>query len=818
MGGALRAQQQQTDIPLSREEILRQSFQLAAKSHSDGDLLEAEKLYRAILAVEPSHADALHGLGVVAYQTGRANIAEMLIRHALSQRETPTFDNNLALVLLALDRPHEALACVRRALDARPDYPEAWHALGNVRQKLGQRDEAIEAYDKALILRPAYGDAWANLAKLRLEAGAFDAAREACRAALAANPGCAEAHNTLGNVLRARGEYQGAAESFDRALNLHPNYPEAWNNKAVVLLMLQKTDEAAACVRRALALKPDFGVGWATYGSALVAVGNLNQAIASFEKSVAYEPNCVEAHNNLGATLLQLDRADEAIAAFEKAIALSEAEGRAESHYNLGTTLIERNQLDRAVLCLGKAIAADPNHAAARNNLGIALQGQGAPAEAVQAYGEAIDADPHYAGAYCNKLMAMHYIEKYSNEDMLDVARAFGRAFDRPDKRPFAARDPSPERRLRIGYVSGDFNSHPVAFFFARSLRAHDREQVEIFCYSNWASEDFMTEELRGLSDHWRVVAGMSDAEAADLIRQDEIDILVDLAGHTNKTRVVLFGLKPAPIEVEWIGYFGTTGLPSMDYLMLDPVSAPEGADRWYVERLVRLPYGRFCYKPPAFEIPVADPPSLTKGFVTFGCFNNVAKLSAGALDLWAEILRATPEARLVLKWKSMSEESVRRRLRESFTSRGVAESRVELRGQSSYEQMLREYNDIDIALDPFPFGGATTSCEALWMGVPVMTWPGDRLASRQTLGFLVEMGFAELAAASREDYVARAVALAKDKARLRDIRHALRPAMEAAAFCDGPRFTRTLEQAYRIMWRRYAAGEAPAPIEIPRG
>lgn len=815
---AVEAKPEEAAIPLSPQEIVRQSLGLAAKAHQDGKLDEAESLYRAILAYQPTNADALHGLGVIAHQAGRDDLAAQLIAAAVAQRDEPTFHNNLALVLLALDKPLEGLESVRRALALRPAYPEAFVALGNIQQKLARRDEAKQAYERALALRPAYADAQANLAKLLLETGAFDAAREACRAALALNPACAEAHNTLGNVLRAKADYQDAAESFDRAIQCRRDYAEAYNNKAVALLMLQKTDEAATAVRCALALRPGFAVAWATYGSALFALGKFDEAVACFEKSIASDPSCLEAYNNLGAALLQLDRADEAISAFEKAIALSEEAGRAESHYNLGTTLIERNRLDGAIACFGKALAADPNHASARNNLGVALQNQGLPEEAVRAYGAVIEVDPHYAGAYSNKLMAMHYIEAYSNDDVLEVARAFGRAFDRPEQRPFSGRDLSPERKLRIGYVSGDFNSHPVAFFFARSLRAHDRAQFEIFCYSNWAAEDFMTEELRGLADHWRVIVGMGDAEAAQLIREDEIDILVDLAGHTNKTRIVLFGLKPAPVQVEWIGYFGTTGLRSMDYLVLDPISAPEGADSWYCEQLVRLSYGRFCYQPPALGVALADPPCLEKKFVTFGCFNNVAKLSSGAIKLWAEILRAAPNARLILKWKSLSEASVQRRLLDSFAREGIEESRIELRGQSSYQQMLQEYNDIDVALDPFPFGGATTSCEALWMGVPVVTLPGDRLASRQTLGFLAEMGFADLSAATPEDYVARAIALATDPRRLCEMRRALRPAMESAAFCDGPRFTRTIEQAYRIMWRRYAAGEPSAPIDIPRG
>jgi predicted O-linked N-acetylglucosamine transferase (SPINDLY family) len=799
----------------SPAEIVRQCFDFAAQQHRAGQLAEAELVYRQILLFDPCHADALHGLGVIAHQVGRDDLAADWIGQALAQRQEPTFHNNLGLVLLALGRPHQALAAIRSALERRPAYPEAFNALGNAQELLGTRDEAILSYEKALRLRPGYAEAHVNLGKARQERGDFDLAKACYERALAFNPYCAEALNNLGNLLRVRGALDEALRSLDRALACKPNYAEAYNNKGVVLLMKQEVEPALVAFRCALAINPEFPAALASYGSALVAQGKFDDSLDFFRRAIALDPNCVQAYNNLGATLLQLNTLDEAIEAFERAIELSQGDAKAEAHYNLGTTLLQRHQIERAMVSLGKALEADPSHAGARNNFGVALQDKGQVEEAVAAYGQVMAATPEYAGAYSNKLMAMHYIETYTNDDVLKVALAFGTTFDRPDPRPFFGRDLSPERRLRIGYVSGDFNVHPVAFFLASSLEAHNREKFEIFCYSNWLHEDELTAQLRAHGDQWRVIVGASDEDAAQKIRDDEIDILVDLAGHTNKTRVNLFGLKPAPVQAAWLGYFGTTGLKSMDYLVLDPVSAPPGADKWYTESLVRLPYGRFCFKPPPVTLTPASPPCLVKGFVTFGCFNNVAKLSPGAIRLWAEILKALPQSRLVLKWRSLSESSVRKRLLDAFAKVGVEAGRIEMRGASPYIDMLSEYGDIDIALDPFPFGGATTSCEALWMGVPVITLPGERLASRQTLGFLDPMGFSEFAASSREDYAARALALAADPERLGDLRRRLRPAMEGAPFCDGPKFTATLEAAYRRMWRRHVAGEKAEPFHI---
>jgi len=814
-GSQVRAGREISEGSPSPSEILQQCFGIAAEHHNAGQLTEAEQIYRQILNVNPLHADALHGLGVIAHQVGRDDFAAELIGKALAQRIEPVFHNNLALVLLALGKPNEALSAILKALQIRPAYPQAYNALGNVQESLGNREDAIASFEKALELRPDYADAHANLGKALQEKGDFDAAARAYEKALAIKPDCAEAHNNLGNLLRVRSDYDAALVSLDKALACRPNYADAYNNKGIVLLMQQKLDAAVACFRCALALKPDFPAALASYGSALVAQGKLDDSVVYFKRAIALDPRCIPAYNNLGTTLLQLNMTDEAIAAFEQAIALSEGSGQAEAHYNLGTSLLERHILDRAITSLGKALVADPKHAGARNNLGVALQDKGQVEDAVAAYAEVMAVSPDYAGAYSNKLMAMHYIEKYSNEDVLQVALAFGKAFDRPDARPFTGRDLSPERKLRIGYVSGDFNVHPVAFFLARCLEAHDREKFEIFAYSNWPHEDELTAELREHIDHWRVVVGISDGDAAEMIRKDEIDILVDLSGHTNKTRVNLFGLKAAPIQAAWLGYFGTTGLKSMDYLILDPVSAPAGADKWYTESLVRLPYGRFCYKAPPANLTPSEPPCLEQGFVTFGCFNNVAKLGPGVIRLWAEVLQAVPNSRLLLKWRSLGEDSVKKRLLDAFAREGAPAERIELRGASSYFDMLKEYNDIDIALDPFPFGGATTSCEALWMGVPVLTLPSDRLASRQTLGFLHGMGFEQLAAGSPQDFVARAVSLASDTRRQRELRAALRPAMENAPFFDGPKFTATLEAAYRRMWRRHVQGEKPEPFDI---
>ncbi len=808
-------EQVQPGIPLSRAEILRQSFDLAVKSHDAGDFGEAEKLYRAIVAAEPRHADALHGLGVLAHQVGRGDLAENFMRQAMALRGDPTFFNNLGLVLLSLDRPNEAMAAVFRALELRADYPEAFNALGAIQKKLGVRDEAIASYRRALALKENYADAAANLGSMLMENGDLDAATPCFEKALALAPDSADALNNYGNLLRQRGRIDEAVAIFDRALAVEPTHAAAYSNRGVALAAQRKLAEAAASFRCAFTLKPDFPEALNGCGAALSVLGRLEEAIDCYDRSLALDPEGVEALNNKGAALMQLQRTDEAVACLERAIAMAEGGIAAASFFNLGNVLLARSQIDDAIASYRKAVALAPDHCEALNNIGCALHAKGEVAEAVASFDRAHAFRPEYTDAYSNRLLMMHYLATVTNDDLFERALAFGRMCDRPDPAGFPGRDLSPGRRLRIGYVSGDFNLHPVAFFLARALAAHDRANFELVGYSSSAVEDHMTAYLRAQFDRWRAVNGKTDAEAAAMIRADGIDILVDLAGHTNRNRLPLFGLRPAPVQASWLGYWGTTGLETMDYVVLDPVSASSGADRWFREAIVRLPHGRFCYRAPDFDVAPNEPPCLTRGHVTFGSFNNVAKITSEVLRLWAAIMRATPESRIVLKWKSLSEASARRRLLDAFERGGVSADRVELRGATPFAEMLAEYNDIDLALDTFPFGGGATSCEALWMGVPVVTLPGDILPSRQTLGFLAQMGLTELAASSPEDYVARAVSLANDPERLADLRRSLRPAFESSPLCDGPKFTRTLEAAYREMWRRFAAGEKPAPIDI---
>ncbi|MBY0431662.1 MAG: hypothetical protein K2Q10_10725, partial [Rhodospirillales bacterium] len=443
-------------------------------------------------------------------------------------------------------------------------------------------------------------------------------------------------------------------------------------------------------------------------------------------------------------------------------------------------------------------------------DLGAVLAYQGRADEAVACFRRVLAFDPGNALAHANLLMCLNYLPGLSGRAVREAHEDWARGQAEPLRAGWQphGNNRDPGRRLRLGYVSADFGRHPVGFFLARVLPAHDREAVEVFCYSCRAAEeeDDLSRRLAGDAGHWRRVGDLDDDALAERVREDGIDILVDLAGHSAGHRLGLFARKPAPVQVSWLGYFATTGMSAFDATIMDADTVPPGAEAEFVEPVVRLPRLRFCYDPPEPAPAVAPPPCLERGHITFGSFNNLAKLSPAVIALWARVLHAVPASRLVLKWMSLADPLLCRILVESFSVHGIAPERIEPRGPSPHARMLAEYGDVDIALDPFPFGGGLTSCEALWMGVPVVTLPGERPASRQTLGFLRCLGLGELAADSAGDYVVKAAALAADPARLAVLRQDLRGRMAASSLCDGPGFARDLEAALRGLWTEWCA------------
>jgi predicted O-linked N-acetylglucosamine transferase (SPINDLY family) len=469
---------------------------------------------------------------------------------------------------------------------------------------------------------------------------------------------------------------------------------------------------------------------------------------------------------------------------------------------DVGSLLLNHGYLTQARDCFNQAQRLAPHDTRAQINLASVARDSGDHSESQRIYSELQAAQPNRAVIRRNLLVSQEYAPQVTDHQRLAQARAWGEWAiaqtgswrPRPPMRALSGRP------LRVGYVSADLCQHTVGLFVKDVLQAHT---VVVFAYSAGNVQDWVSDAI-GSACTLRQVSSLDDAALAALIRSDQIDVLVDLSGHTAGSRLTVFAHRPAPVQLSWLGYFATTGLRYIDAVLLDAWHAPAGTEAQFVEPIIRLLTGRLCYQPVPWALPVAPPPCLHTGYITFGSFNNTGKLNTGVFDVWAQVLAAVPNSRLVLKWRTLADTPLCDSLRNAFAGRGIAPSRIELRPASFHADVLKEYADIDIALDPFPFTGGLTSCEALWMGVPVITWPQSRVVSRQTYAFLSAIGggLQELAAKDAPDYIHIAQTLAADRTRLSTLRATLRGIMQASPLMDVQGFTRQLEVTYRDLYQ----------------
>jgi predicted O-linked N-acetylglucosamine transferase (SPINDLY family) len=554
--------------------------------------------------------------------------------------------------------------------------------------------------------------------------------------------------------------------------------------------------------RAAASLEAHFNLG-----NALMGQGKLDEAIAAYRRAIRSKPDYAAAYTTLGIALAGQGKFDEAIAAYRRAIGIKP--DLAEAYPNLGNVLMDQGKLDEAIAAYRRAIGIKPDLAEAYANLGAALSWQGKLDEAIAAFRQAIGIKPGLSKAFSSLLLALHYDDRSTNEDLFAAHREWDERYGQRVPRFTAyTNDRDPARRLRIGYLSPDFRQHANTYFVEPLLRGHDRQKVEVFCYAEVMRPDLVTTRLQGLADHWVVTVGLSDQRLAERIRTDGIDILVDVPGHMANDRLLVFARKPAPVQVTWLGYPNTTGLKAIDYRLVDAVTDPAGeADAWASETLVRLKGGFLCYSGLRDGPEPTSAPCLRTGTVTFGSFNNPAKLSTATFDAWAKLLSRLPQARLLLKGIPFADAATRALFLDRLGERGVPAERVELMAwHPGPAEHLALYHRVDIALDPFPYNGTTTTCDALWMGVPVITLRGHRHAGRVGASLLTQVGLTDLIADSIEEYVEIAVALAGDPGRLDELHRLLRPRMAASPLCDESAFASKMEAAFRTMWRHWCA------------
>lgn len=585
-------------------------------------------------------------------------------------------------------------------------------------------------------------------------------------------------------TLFSAGNYAGSLAVYERILADTPENLRALHGIGVVLHKQGRSEEGIAFIRKALDLKPDFAAAYNNLGNIYADERKYEAAVDCYERLIKLEPENDAAHRNLALSLLRSGHLDEALNVCSRALEIDPLQP--ENHMMMGNVHSERGDAEQAL----------------------------------RMYSNVFEFAPNSSNAHTNVLFTMNLLAKVTQPAIYLESRRWGKqhAAARCIRRPYL-NSPVPGRRLRIGYVSGDFKLHPVSYHLKPVVEHHDRDNFEVYLYSNSCRFDEMTRKLAELSDQWRNIESLSDERVDEMIRLDGIDILIDLSGHTSLNRLLVFARKPAPVQASWIGYFNTTGMTSVDYLISDAVTIPYGEDRWFSEHIMRLPNGRFCYDPPGYAPDVAALPALRNGFITFGSFNKLTKVTPETVSLWSAVLRATPKSRIILKTVALGTDSVKNRLLEQFEQNGVDAGRIEVRNESPHPQMLAEYGDIDISLDTFPFNGGATTCEALWMGVPVVTLTGGTPISRQSASLLSSCGLAELLAAdSRTDFIRNVLNLVENIDALAELRASLRERLAASPLCDGALFSRNLEQAYREMWQDWCSKQKEIPLSRPHG
>jgi predicted O-linked N-acetylglucosamine transferase (SPINDLY family) len=642
-----------------------------------------------------------------------------------------------------------------------------------------------------------------HVATAQLQANRPDLADEIARRILAVEPDHAPAWHLRGSIAYALRQLPAAAEWLHRAATLAPTNAGYYNDLGLVLLDLGHPEQAAACFQRTLALNPDLHQVYNNLANALMGLGRAEEAAACYRRAIQGDPNLVVAYNNLGNVLLRQGKFAEAVENYQQAIARKP--DYVEPHSNIAPALQALGRIDEAIAYCRRALEMRPDFNHAYTNMGLALQDRGEIREAIAAYQQTLRLKPDEHYTHSNVIFAMHFCPDLDPAALRAELRRWNERFAEPlvPSRQPHPNDRHPDRRLRVGYVSADFNGHPVGQFMMPLLEAHDRVAVEVVCYSSVSAIDRITELCRQRADIWRDVRGLNDAQLADAVRADQVDVLVDLSMHAFGSRLLTFARKPAPVQVTYLAYCSTTGITGMDYRLTDRYLDPPGEPRDYSEQSVYLPDTYWCYQP--FRVPESLQPASAGGgqTLTFGCLSNSAKLSEPALAAWAALLHAVPGAKLLLHARQGGQ---RDRVQQLLAAKGIGPERLEFVDRVSAPEYYRTYQRIDVVLDPFPYGGGTTTCDALWMGVPVVTLAGRIAVGRGGVSILSNVGLPELIAQDVGQYVTIAAELGRDTARRAALREGLRARMQQSPLMDIARFARNIEAAYRGMWQRWCA------------
>lgn len=821
---------------------LQSILEQALAAHREGRLPEAEQGYRRILAAQPRAADVLHLLGMVYYQRGQLGKAEALVRESIALKP-PSAEcaNNFGEILRTQGKMTEAGPWYEKALAQKPDFGIAWSNLGLVREAAGTLAEAMACFEKALSCAEGHAPAWHNLGRMHRISGRPAEAAGCFERAIRFNPNFVEAFSALGITLHELGRTEEALAALAKATALRPDYAEAHYNVGVIRQAQRRFDEAEAAYRRAVALQPNNSDAYNNWGNTLIEQKNYPEALEKLDAAVRLNPAHGQALSNRGICLRLLGRLAEAKSSLEEALRLKP--DYAEACNNLGLTLQAAGDLTEAIQCFERCVELLPAYHGGWNNLGLALQEAGHMEAAVAKFTRALELkpdaeetrmnlanawlmagehgrareqleeglrrNPRHNAAHDTYLYLLNCISEITYSEVVAKHREWGRqyALATTGSRAVMAKPAERSGKIRLGFVSADFRYHSVSRFIEPLWEQIDRQRFEIFAYSDVLRPDGGTEKLKLLSDGWRDLCGVPDRDVAVAIRRDQVHVLIDLAGHTAGNRLTVFSHRGAPIQVSYLGYPNITGLPQMDFRLTDALADPPGVtDPQAIEELVRMRQSAWCYAPYQTYPDVASLPMHSCDEVVLGSFNNATKLSTACLDLWAKTLIAVPRARLLLKARVYADGMVQSRVRRELSARGVDPARLTFSPWTKgVHEHLAVYGSVDLALDTYPYHGTTTTCEALWMGVPVVTLAGKTHASRVGVSLLTHAGLLEFIADSADRYVAIVRQWTEDRAALAALRASLRDRMRASVLMDAAAFARDFESTMDALVARGA-------------
>ncbi len=716
---------------------------------------------------------------------------------------------NLGFTLAELQRHSEAEQQLRQAVRLAPASHDALYVLATVLRAQGDSEQAASLMQSALAVNPAFEVCRCDLVQAQFQAGDLALARDTAIEGLRLNPNSAELHHYLGNIHAGNANWGAAVESYSRSLAFQPEHVPVLQSLGDVLKAQGDVAGAIEQYRKVVLLSPANAEARLRLGSALHEHGQLDAALASYEQALALDSTLAEAHSNIGTAFQQRGDLARAIDSHRKAIALKP--GFAAAHSNLGNALQEQGDIGEAVASYRQALALQPD-AVAHNNLAGALLAQGRLEEAIAEFSTALGLQRDYAPAQSNLLFALNYHPDKSPGEIFAAYRDFEQYHALPLQRDTVSHsnDRGLNRRLKVGYVSPDFRHHPVRYFLEPLLANHDKSEFEIYAYAEGAVEDGVTDLYRRHADHWISTLGMSNDAIAQRIREDGIDILVDLAGHTGNNRLLVFARKPAPVSLSWLGFGYTTGLTAIDYFLTDATCAPAGCEDLLAEVPWRLATPCYVYRPGESTGTVSPLPALQRGFVTFGTLTRAVRINHRTIRVWSEILQRVPGSRLVVDSQNFKQPRMQTDLAARFAAHGVSPDRLQIGFSFPPWDVLR---GLDIGLDCFPHNSGTTLFEMLYMGLPYVT-----LASRPSVGrigssILEGVGHPEWIADSEDAYVEKVVALATDLPRLAKLRGGLRAEMKASLLMDEAGFARKVEHAYHQMFASWIARLSEATL-----